>query len=437
MMPSLFVVPDVSVTAMAGTGSGFTVMVDEAVAVQPFSVTVTVYEVVEAGVTVIAAVVAPVLQAYVPPPEAVKVADAPAQMMPSLFVVPEVSVTAIAGTGSGFTVMVDDAVTVQPISVTVTVYEVVVPGVTVIAAVVAPVLQEYVPPPEAVKVADAPAQMMPSLFVVPDVSVTAIAGTGSGFTVMVDDAVAVQPISVTVTVYEVVVPGVTVIAAVVAPVLQEYVPPPEAVRVADAPAQMMPSLFVVPDVSVTAIEGTGSGFTVMVAEAVPVQPISVTVTVYEVVVPGDTVIAAVVALVLQTYVPPPEAVKVADAPAQMMPSLFVVPEVSVTAIAGTGSGFTVMVDDEVAVQPFRVTVTVYEVVDAGVTVIAPVVAPVLQEYVPPPDAVKVADAPAQIMPSLFVVPDVSVTAIAGTGSGLTVMVDDAVAVQPFRVTVTV
>jgi len=55
-------------------------------------------------------------------------------------------------------------------------------------------------PPDAVKVAGAPAQMMPSLFVVPDVSVTAMAGTGSGFTVMVDEAVAVQPISVTVTV---------------------------------------------------------------------------------------------------------------------------------------------------------------------------------------------------------------------------------------------
>ena len=76
-------------------------------------------------------------------------------------------------------------------------------------------------------------------------------------------------------------------------------------------------------------------------------------------------------------------------------------------------------------------------VDAGVTVIAPVVAPVLQAYVPPPEAVRVADAPAQIMPSLFVVPEVSVTAIVGTGSGFTVMVDDAVAVQPFSVTVTV
>ena len=42
----------------------------------------------------------------------------------------------------------------------------------------------------------------------------------------------------------------------------------------------------------------------------------------------------------------------------MMPSLFVVPEVSVTAMAGTGSGFTVIVLDAVAVQPFKVTVTV-------------------------------------------------------------------------------
>ena len=171
----------------------------------------------------------------------------------------------------------------------------------------------------------------------------------------------------------------TIIAAVVAPVLQEYVPPPEAVSVAVAPTQMMPSLFVVPDVSMTAIAGTGSGFTVMVDEAVPVQPFRLTVTVYDVVEPGVTVIAAVVAPVFQEYVPPPDAVKVADAPAQMIPSSFVVPEVSVTTIAGTESGTTVMVEDVVAVQPFRLTVTVYAVVEAGVTVIAAVVAPVLQE----------------------------------------------------------
>ena len=41
---------------------------------------------------------------------------------------------------------------------------------------------------------------------------------------------------------------------------------------------------------------------------------------------GDTVIAAVVAVVLHRYVPPPEAVKVAEGPAQIVPSLFVVPD---------------------------------------------------------------------------------------------------------------
>ena len=56
--------------------------------------------------------------------------------------------------------------------------------------------------------------------------------------------------------------------------------------------------------------------------------------------------------------PPPEAVKVAEAPAQMMPSLLVVPEVSVTTMAGTGKGLTVMVLVAVPTQPFRVTVTV-------------------------------------------------------------------------------
>ena len=56
---------------------------------------------------------------------------------------------------------------------------------------------------------------------------------------------------------------------------------------------------------------------------------------------------------------PPVPVSVADAPAQIMPSLLVVPEVSVTLMPGMGSGLTVMVLEEVAVQPFAfVTVTV-------------------------------------------------------------------------------
>jgi len=78
------------------------------------------------------------------------------------------------------------------------------------------------------------------------------------------------------------------------------------------------------------------------------------------------------------------------------------------------------------------------VVVAGVTVIEVVVAPVLQAYVPPPVPVKVAEAPAQIEPSLLVVPEVSATVIPGVGKGLTVTVVVVEAVQPFAlVTVTV
>jgi hypothetical protein len=66
---------------------------------------------------------------------------------------------------------------------------------------------------------------------------------------------------------------------VVAPPGQTYVPPPLAVRVALAPAQIIPSLLVAPEVSVTAMEADGSGLTVMVVLAVAVQPLVVTVTV--------------------------------------------------------------------------------------------------------------------------------------------------------------
>ena len=142
-----------------------------------------------------------------------------------------------------------------------------------IAAVVAPVFQEYVVPPDAVSVAEDPSQIVPS-FGVPEVSVTAITAVGNGLTVMVVVAVAVQPLTFdTVAVYVVVVPGVTVIAAVVAPVFQEYVVPPEAVSVAEAPSQIVPS-FGVPEVSTTAITAIGNGLTVIVAVAVAVQPLA-------------------------------------------------------------------------------------------------------------------------------------------------------------------
>lgn len=63
---------------------------------------------------------------------------------------------------------------------------------------------------------------------------------------------------------------------------------------------MVPSLLVVPDISVTAMEGTGGGFTVIIVEVADVQPSElVTVTVYVVVAVGDLEIEASVSPELQ------------------------------------------------------------------------------------------------------------------------------------------
>ena len=137
-MPSFGVSDELSVLAMAAIGNGLTVIVDETDAVHPFEfVTVTVY--VPAVPEVIPDVVAPVRHKYVPPPLAVSVAVAPAQIIPSFGVVPELSVLAIVTIGNGFTVNVDEADAVHPFEfVTVTVYIPAVPE--VIPDVVAPVL---------------------------------------------------------------------------------------------------------------------------------------------------------------------------------------------------------------------------------------------------------------------------------------------------------
>jgi hypothetical protein len=74
---------------------------------------------------------------------------------------------------------------------------------------------------------------------------------------------------------------------------------------------------------------------------------------------GDTLMLADVEPLSHRYVPPPLAVRFALTPVQMIPSLLVLPEVSVTAIEAVGREFTVIVVLEVAVQPFVfVTVTV-------------------------------------------------------------------------------
>jgi hypothetical protein len=122
----------------------------------------------------------------------------------------------------------------------------------------------------------------------------------------------------------------------------------------------MPSLLARPEVSVIVIIGVGRGFTVIIVEVTDEQPFAlVTVTVYVVDVIGYTVIDAVLSLVLQAYLLPPDVVSVTIALSQTMPSSIVEPEVSATIIVGTGSVFTVIVLDEVAVQPSAfVTVTV-------------------------------------------------------------------------------
>ena len=140
------------------------------------------------------------------------------------------------------------------------------------ASTVAPVVAEspsggdqlYEFAPAAVSVAANPSQIMEELTVI----------TGIGLTVTTDVAVFEHPEAIPVTVYVVVVEG---LAVTVAPLVadnpdggdQEYDVPPLAVSVAGEPAQMVSELTVT----------TGSGVTVTIDVAVPVQPEIVPVTV--------------------------------------------------------------------------------------------------------------------------------------------------------------
>ena len=176
-------------------------------------------------------------------------------------------------------------------------------------------------------------------------SAPVIEHAGSGFTVTVTEQELVHPFaSVTVTVYVVVVTGLTVIEAVVAALLQRNDVPPEAVSVTGLPGQT------------DGLEGNilhvGGGVTVIVTEHVLVHPLaSATVTVYVVVAVGLTVIEAVVSEVLHRNVAPPDAVSVTEPPTQI--------EESETAMLHTGSGLMVTVKEHELVHPFAsVTVTV-------------------------------------------------------------------------------
>jgi hypothetical protein len=150
-------------------------------------------------------------------------------------------------------------------------------------------------------------------------------------------------------------------AAVVAPLLQEYVPPPAAVNVVLTPLQIT---------DVPVMLAVGNGLTVTVLVAVEVQPLAlVTVTVYVASAVGLTGIVAVVAPVLHKYVPPPVAVKVVEPPLQIT---------DVPVMLAVGNGLTVTALVAVAVHPFAlVTVTVYVALAVGLTLIDAVVSPVL------------------------------------------------------------
>lgn len=169
----------------------------------------------------------------------------------------------------------------------------------------------------------------------------------------------------------------------------------------------------------------GLAFTTTVLLAVPTQPFTVTDTVYDVVVLGETVtIEPLLPLWLQLYVPPPLAFKVIELPLQMDT------EAPKGVITGVGTAFTVTNRLAVAEQVPLVTVTVYVVLLVGLKVADALLPPLLlHAYVLPPLAVRVTSSPLQMV------------AVAGemlaVGVVFTVTVLLAVAVQLPLVTVTV
>lgn len=135
------------------------------------------------------------------------------------------------------------------------------------------------------------------------------------------------------------------------------------------------------------------------------------------VIAGETVVVAALLPFVQEYVIAPDAVRVVDSPEHITGEF----------TAKTGSGVTVIVEAVVVEQPFDVPVTVYVVVEAGLTVIAEVDDPLLQEYEVAPAAVNVEDCPAQIL----------VDATVTTGNAVTETVATTLEAHPLEVPVTV
>jgi len=235
---------------------------------------------------------------------------------------------------------------------------------------------------------------------------------GVGFTVTVTDFVPVQPSAlVPVTVYVVVLVGDTVLELPVPRLFDQlYVLAPPAVNVDDEPEHIV-------DGDAEAVT-VGVGLTVTVTDFVPVHPSAlVPVTVYVVVVVGDTVLLAPLPrLCDQLYVLAPPAVNMDDEPEHIVDG-------DAEAVT-VGVGFTVTVTVFVPVHPSAlVPVTVYVVVVVGVTVLlAPLPRLCDQLYVLAPPAVNVDDEPEHIV-------DDDAEAVT-VGVGFTVTVTDFVPVQP-------
>ena len=205
-----------------------------------------------------------------------------------------------------------------------------------------------------------------------DAFVTVVPTAGNGFTVIVLVDVFVQPVAVfvPVTVYVVVAAGVTVtVVPLIPPGFHVYVFAPGPVMLVEVPAHTVALVTVVPT--------AGNGLTVIVLSAVFVQPVAVfvPVTVYVVVATGVTV--TVVPLNppgFQVYVFAPVPVMLVEVPAHTVAFVTVVPT--------AGNGLTVIVLVDVFVHPVVVfvPVTVYVVVETGVTVtVVPLNPPGFQE----------------------------------------------------------
>jgi hypothetical protein len=159
--------------------------------------------------------------------------------------------------------------------------------------------------------------------------------------------------------------GLTVMLDVVAPLLQEKVDAPLAVSVAAAPTHIADD-----DEDKLTV---GKTFTVIVLDTNPEHPAELNpVTEYVVVDPGLTKILDDVAPVLHVYEFAPEALNVTELPAHIA----FADALTVT----DGKAFTVTATVATLVHPpAPVPVTVYVVVEVGLTVILVFVAPVLHE----------------------------------------------------------